>query len=198
MVEISGYAVPAGDPGLPERFWSKVHVQSDGCWHWAGHINADGYGTFKAKMDGRWEKTAAHRWIFHVLIAPLWERRGEPGHLQVDHQCHNDDLHCFEGRQCLHRRCVNPAHLRATEPVANQRAALRRVERCPAGHLYPPFEQRNHERACKTCTRERRLQPSCKRGHLFDAANTLMLPDGRRWCRTCQQERRTSGTVKSA
>lgn len=64
--------------------------------------------------------------------------------LDLDHECHNRDLTCPGGPSCLHRRCVNPAHLRpATRQVNRQQGRTsgmpdinRAKTHCPQGHPY--------------------------------------------------------------
>jgi len=66
---------------------------------------------------------------------------------------------------CRNRSCVNPAHL---EPVTNRENLLRGVS----------FSAIN---AAKT---------HCKRGHLFDEANTYINHRGHRECRACHRATR--------
>lgn len=65
---------------------------------------------------------------------------------------------------CRNRRCVNPDHLEVVTPQENSRRSL-----SPWGI-----------NARKT---------HCKRGHLFDQANTLWTKSGKRSCRACTRER---------
>lgn len=76
-------------------------VKHAGCWLWVGAKSGEGYGVI------RWEGVAqpAHRWMYERLVGPI------PDGLDLDHQCHNDDLSCSGGSTCPHRPCVNPAHL---------------------------------------------------------------------------------------
>lgn len=46
-----------------------------------------------------------------------------PG-LQVDHTCHEADASCPGGVGCLHRLCVNPAHLEEVTNRENRRRAI--------------------------------------------------------------------------
>lgn len=69
---------------------------------------------------------------------------------------------------CMNRRCVRPDHLRVVPPIVNLMENTRAV---PA---------------------KNRLKTHCKRGHLFDEANTrrFLMPSGNmgRSCRTCMRE----------
>jgi hypothetical protein len=86
-------------------------ISENGCWIWQRSIAESGYGQASVKR----RPVLAHRLYFERYKGPI--AKG----LQVDHQCHNKDLACAGGRQCLHRRCVNPNHLEAVTPVGNLR-----------------------------------------------------------------------------
>src|SRR5262245_56916796 len=51
---------------IAERFWAKVLLCKHGpecpycCWPWQGHLDQDGYGVLKMKIDGKWRGTRAH------------------------------------------------------------------------------------------------------------------------------------------
>ena len=98
------------------RFMLKVEVAPNGCWVWRGTITPKGYGMF----HGDEKMGSAHRWAYSNLVGPI------PADLQLDHTCHTDDKDCPGGNDCLHRRCVNPAHL---EPVTAQGNSLRGLRR---------------------------------------------------------------------
>lgn len=87
-----------------------------GCWMWRGAIYRNGYGVFTVKSDKGWTNTLAHRWAYSHLVGPI------PDGMDLDHTCHNSDPSCPNGYECLHRRCVNPAHL---EPVTHRVNMLR-------------------------------------------------------------------------
>lgn len=132
------------------RFWAKVDKSAgqDGCWPWTGGI-WKGYGYIG--IDRKSER--AHRVAYELEHGPI-----APG-LVLDHTCHND-TGCDGGRACLHRRCVNPAHL---EPVTDRANVLR-----GSG-----ITARN---AAKT---------HCKRGHELSGHN-LMVEGTARACRICR------------
>lgn len=66
------------------------------------------------------------------------------------------------------------------------------IESCET--IPQPFTQRNIPKI----KRERRLKECCKYGHLFDAANTHVLPDGSRRCRACDRRRHKISNEKAA
>jgi len=79
------------------------------CFPWDGSINDAGYGT--VYVDGKNRK--AHRVVYEQEFGPL------PDDVKLDHLCHTEaerEGTCDGGPTCLHRRCVNTAHL---EPVTN-------------------------------------------------------------------------------
>lgn len=137
---------PSREP--QQRFMAKVTVLEDGCWRWGGAIQSNGYGSFGKGGAGR--AVLAHRWAYENWVGLI------AGRLEVDHLCHSRSTTCAGGKDCLHRRCVNPDHL---EPVTRKVNASRSV---PA--------RKTH----------------CAQGHLFDAANTRRNSHGHRKCRTCQ------------
>lgn len=149
--------VKFGDPRLPERFWAKVRDTGD-CWVWtaAEHL---GYGRFN--LNGEIEN--AHRLAYRVLVS------SEIDGLHVDHQCHNlaaSRGEC-EGGECVHRRCVNPAHLEAVQHKVNilrgmsPAARHARKMQCPAGHPYDRAS--GGGRYCSTCAAEANRRSRARR-----------------------------------
>lgn len=102
------------------RFWRHVDKQ-DECWIWTGTVQNAGYGLFRvgSKRDGTRRKVLAHRWAYQ-------DAHGRMPLGVADHCCHNEDLTCRRGDACMHRRCVNPSHLRDVSQAENVRAAMRR------------------------------------------------------------------------
>lgn len=81
------------------RFLDRVVIDPDGCWRYEQPIGRDGYGRYGQRL--------AHRLVYELLVGEI------PPGMQLDHLCHTRDESC-QGGPCLHRSCVNPAHL---EPV---------------------------------------------------------------------------------
>jgi hypothetical protein len=149
--------MPQTQARAAELFWSKVD-KTDTCWLWNAAMGRGGYGSF----HGLGRTQSAHRFAYRLQFGPI------PAGLQVDHRCHNEDPTCEGGEDCLHRRCVNPAHL---EAVTGRQNTLR--GNTPAG--------RN---ARKT---------HCDHGHEFTPENTHHVrpsrsqPNGGRRCRICRR-----------
>ena len=140
------------------RFQRLVAKRSDGCWFWTGpHGTSDGYGHFRPGPGQ--PSYMAHRWSYMAHVGPT------PDGMQLDHLCHTDDTECPGGRDCRHRRCVNPAHL---EPVSGSENTMR---------------QRHYERSVT----------ACPKGHPYDDENTIVGSDGKRRCRECDRQRKRKG-----
>ena len=122
-------AVTAAD--MEERFFSHVRKEPGGCWVWTAQIDRDGYGAFG---NGAGKHVGPHRWAYEHFVKPI------PDGLQIDHLCHTRErLTCPGGRRCLHRRCVNPAHL---EPVPQKINIERGVNRKYDDDVYVPLYAR--------------------------------------------------------
>jgi len=91
-------------------------------------------------LDGCWVSMTSSAEYPHVLVAGEYVKLHRfifvlcggvllPGET-VDHTCHNRArAWCTEPSACWHRRCWNPAHLRAATHAENQAAAGPRVPR---------------------------------------------------------------------
>jgi hypothetical protein len=138
------------------KFQRLAKPQANGCWLWTGEGNSDGYGMFRP-IPGK-PRYMAHRYSYEQLVGPI------PDGMQIDHKCHTDDQGCPGGRDCIHRRCVNPAHL---EPVTPSENTIR---------------QRHAGRA----------KTHCPKGHPYEGDNLIVWTDGKRRCRECEHTRKQS------
>lgn len=96
---------------IPEmRFFDYFRKgRADKCWLWRGKVSCDGYGLIPKCS------TRAHRVSYQFFNGPI------PPGLVIDHACHNIDPFCPGAIWCLHKRCVNPAHLEAVTNGENVR-----------------------------------------------------------------------------
>ena len=129
-----------------EEHMTRYTIAENGCWHWDGYVSPYGYGSFLRRTGGETKQHSAHRVSYEYHVGPI------PEGLVIDHTCHNNDEHCFEAGNCLHRRCINPDHLEAvTQEVNTLRgkglAAQNALKtHCPRGHEYG-----EGTRGCKVC-----------------------------------------------
>jgi hypothetical protein len=139
---------------VEDRLWSRVEEASNGCWIWTGTKGPGGYGTIG--YQGR--SYRVHRLAYELVVGKI------PDGYQLDHICHSNDLDCPGGKGCLHRACVNPAHL---EPVTQRENNLR--GRGP------------------TAVHARKTH--CVHGHPFSGRNLWVPRPGKRVCRACEAAR---------
>jgi len=125
--------VPVRAPQITDVHLDRLieHIHRDlanertGCHTWSGAVTKDGYGSLRIG-----EPQYVHRLIWQVEYGtvPSWvftERGWEP--VVLDHACHNRDLNCREGKQCPHRKCARPDHLRLATKGTNARLGHRHV-----------------------------------------------------------------------
>lgn len=148
-------AVNQLNPSPNDRFWARVDQSGgdDACWPWQGSINGHGYGSVSRAGKVR----GTHRVAYELLVGPI------PEGLTLDHLCHSNDPTCAGGVTCVHRRCVNPAHLQPAAMLVNvmrgqsPHAQAARQTHCAQGHEFTPentkvYPSRN-QRVCLICHR---------------------------------------------
>lgn len=132
----------------------RIRLATNGCWHWHGPLNPDGYGMWRGAM---YRGQLAHRAVYGKLVGPVIAG------LELDHLCHNVDLDCVGGAICAHRRCVNPEHLEpvthAVNSVRGQGFAAKNLRKthCKRGHEFTEANTRSlrgGNRRCRQCERD--------------------------------------------
>ena len=117
-------------------------------------IKPDSNGYATKYFDGVYR--GLHRVTWEILNGPI------PSGMIIDHTCHNEALEqgtCKGGKICIHRACINPAHLRLTSHLENVKAGGR------------PLGNNTH----------------CVNGHLV-ADNLEYRPSGKAFCRSCRTQ----------
>ena len=150
---------PEEDPKT--LFWMKVDkngpvrdyaLHLGPCWLWMAYT-IDGYGRFDS--HGAYPSVLAHRIAYELMVGLI------PDGLTLDHLCHTMHPGCFDGPDCPHRRCINPAHLEPVPLVVNTNRGF------GAGVV-----------TARTMV--------CQRGHdLMDPANLKPASNGGLRCRVC-------------
>lgn len=137
-----------------QRWRAKIAVDdTSGCWRWTAAVGDHGYPRFFLSPG---VITSAHRWGYEQFVGPI------PEGLVLDHVCHTRNLAaCISSGECLHRRCVNPAHLEPVTSAENTRRGAPGL-----------------------------AHAECKNGHEFTPENTSTDARGRRQCRPCFNARK--------
>lgn len=134
------YADPAV---LWQRVMKRVTVMPDGCWIWQGTVTSRGYGCIGS---GRKSKSiTTHRLAVIVRDGSIADG------MTVDHLCHNRSKCESSGKDCLHRRCVNPDHLDVCDIGLNARRARHRTSYCDLGHEYRTERDENTRTWARLC-----------------------------------------------
>ena len=157
-----------GDSRLPARIWRKV-VRDSGsdCWVWLGARITSGYGS--VGWAGR--SMLIHRVAYTELVGPI------PEGLTIDH---------VAASGCIHKTCLNPAHL---EPVTNAENMSRAWDVRGRAKPYVPrtFPVRmviDGEEVLR-----KGFRTHCPRGHEYTEENTYInKTSGERVCRTCRRQ----------
>ncbi len=201
------------------RFLGKTSRGSEGCcWQWTGQVTKAGYARFSAYG----QSVAAHRFSYEHFVGPI------PPGMTIEHRCHTADQACVGGPTCLHRRCVNPAHLIPMSAAENTSLAFpARKTHCKAGHPFDEtntvivVEAGNAKRRCRKCqyrrknehrargraaaraARPAKAKPThCRYGHPYGGANLYVVPSSGAWqCRACNkatEERRRARRAAAA
>jgi len=131
------------------KAWQRVLARTmvtDQCWIFLGARSGKGYGC--TSVSGKTK--SAHRVSYAANVGTI------PDGVAIDHTCH-DPAVCVGGK-CVHRLCVNPAHLIATTVQENSaRQTPAAATHCIHGHLYTDLTTgiSDGRRYCKTCRSER-------------------------------------------
>ena len=153
-----------------DRILSRVDTTSpDSCWLYQGAVTKYGYAVI---WDDDGKRSGAHRISFERNVRPLKE--GEV----VDHECHNEAVRagtCAGGWSCVHRRCVNPAHLRGVQQYQNIEGSVSNFharEFCSKGHPNSRYRRRSKggQTYCLKCRKDaEREREAARSGQELDA-----------------------------
>lgn len=128
---------PTEAAALPPVLRDNI-IEFRGCWIWLRSVTDDGYG----RLGYAGSRTMAHRLAYESVVGAI------PDGFLIDHTCHDPHL-CPSGRECVHRRCVNPEHLEPVTHAENvRRGASAAFDTCKRGH---PLRRVKRQRYCPTC-----------------------------------------------
>lgn len=168
-----------GLEALARHFWKKVDkngpIPVDSpelgpCWIFNGsRKKGGGYGL----TSWRDKTVSAHRLAYELANGEI------PDGMTIDHRCHGPS--CAGGPTCLHRPCVNPAHLTLATPKENTLrspttpGAINAAKtHCVNGHEFTPDNTRYgyprgiESRICRICRNTRQRERS-RRARLSEA-----------------------------
>lgn len=138
---------------VPLEVRTRLYFQPahpDACWPWTGCVmERSGYGLIGSGGTNS-RSLLAHRVVYELLAGSI------PEGMHLDHTCHSDDPVCRGGPTCMHRRCVNPAHLEPVDPPENgRRVPAARRNLCPYGHQ--ASRSPTGDKYCKRCEAARQV-----------------------------------------
>lgn len=160
---------------IGERILQLVEIDKvSGCWRWIGRLDEKGYARITIRNGTSCRPKLAHRLSYEAFVGPI------PETLDLDHQCHTSA--CPGGRACIHRRCVNPNHLKPADRSENlgRGSGVGKVGRAAA-------------------TKKQRAKKRCKHGHVYTADSLGLYESGTRkfrYCKICAHIRNTSEARK--
>jgi HNH endonuclease len=152
------------------------HTRVGECLVFNGLKDKKGYGRIAGLAPGP-KTLVAHRVSYEKWNGPV------PPGMVVDHECHNEAAHsglCAGGSSCIHRACINPAHLRAVPSTENSAASPHAAKgREPMG-LGAINKAKTH----------------CPQGHSYSGTNLRISSNGARFCRACDKTRNAKAYQK--
>lgn len=155
-----------------DRVTPKMHEE---CWIWEGAKVSEGYGFIKRKKNGKSVTIFAHRLMYIIHNGAI------PAGYVVDHMCHSENTEACEGGACIHRACINPAHLQAITFKRNLELAKKW-----RGGQFPLSSRKNR--------REKR--GTCRKGHPWIEENMITRKSGRVDCATCRKVHNANARAK--